>query len=291
MNALLNFSHVFASHPLTRHAQLAAWLRLAAWFVKSRLNDSVDVPWVGGQHLIVRRGMTGATGNVYLGLHEFMGMALTLHFLRAGDLALDIGANAGSYTVLSSGVCRAETWAFEPDPEALRNLERNVKVNDLGTLVRIIPCALGPAEGTVLFTRGEDATNRVVSSGGANVRLVRQRALDEVLGGRTPIMMKLDVEGYEEQVLRGARNAFAGPSLKVMALEGTSPWVREQLAVHGFERAFYDPFTRTLQRTSNELAYSNGEWTPSNEFYVRDWEFVALRLRQARPIEVLGQLV
>jgi hypothetical protein len=49
-------------------------------------------------------GMTGATQNIYVGLQEFVDIMLTLHFLRKGDLFLDMGANVGSYTILASGV-------------------------------------------------------------------------------------------------------------------------------------------------------------------------------------------
>jgi hypothetical protein len=47
-------------------------------------------------------GMTGATGNLYVGLHEFEEMAFLLHFLRPGDLFADVGANVGSYTILAA---------------------------------------------------------------------------------------------------------------------------------------------------------------------------------------------
>jgi hypothetical protein len=43
--------------------------------------------------------MTGATGNVYYGLHEFQDMAFVTHYLREGYLFADIGANIGSYSV------------------------------------------------------------------------------------------------------------------------------------------------------------------------------------------------
>ena len=48
--------------------------------------------------------MTGATGNIYCGLYEFLDMAFLLHFLRNGDLFGDIGSNIGSYTVLATGL-------------------------------------------------------------------------------------------------------------------------------------------------------------------------------------------
>lgn len=58
-----------------------------------------------------------------------------LHFLRPGDLFLDIGANVGTYTVLASGVCGGKIMAFEPDPRTLRHLQRNIELNQLENLV------------------------------------------------------------------------------------------------------------------------------------------------------------
>ena len=83
--------------------------RFASGQLRSRHQGESLFRWIGGQRLAFQRGMTGATGNFYVGLHEFADMMLPLHFLREGDLFLDIGANVGSYTVLASGVCRAKT--------------------------------------------------------------------------------------------------------------------------------------------------------------------------------------
>ena len=82
LRALRTMRGVIASHPLTRNEPTRAWLRLVWWVVLSRLMGEINLPWVDGQRLIVRRGMTGATGNVYLGLHEFMSMMLTIHLDR-----------------------------------------------------------------------------------------------------------------------------------------------------------------------------------------------------------------
>src|SRR6185295_2090869 len=94
-----------------------AWRRFLAWQISSRLLPEVVVPWVHGLRLGARRGMTGATGNIYAGLHEFHDMMLLLHFLRPGDIFLDMGANIGSYSLLAAGVAGATAHAFEPDPQ------------------------------------------------------------------------------------------------------------------------------------------------------------------------------
>jgi hypothetical protein len=104
------------SHPLTCQLKLRSFARILKWQVACRLRREIIIPWISGTKLVASRGMTGATGNIYGGLHEFADMLFVLHFLRQGDLFLDVGANIGSSTVLASGVRGARTWAFEPDP-------------------------------------------------------------------------------------------------------------------------------------------------------------------------------
>ena len=58
------------AHPLNRRRQLAAARDFLAWQIGSRLvPGAVAVPFVNGARLLASPGMTGATGNVYAGLH------------------------------------------------------------------------------------------------------------------------------------------------------------------------------------------------------------------------------
>ncbi len=271
----------FRSHPLTGGAPSAAWRRFLAWQVKSRLAEEVIVPWIAGQRLAARRGMTGATGNIYTGLHEFADMMFVLHALREGDLFFDVGANIGSYTVLASGVCRARTAAFEPDPGTARHLARNVELNGLGERVTIHEIALGAQAGTVAFTVGLDTANRVATARQTNVRHVRQEPLDAVATGLSPMMMKVDVEGYEAQFFAGATATLKTPSLRAIAVETVTPEIENRLAASGFARAYYDPFSRTLADAPGAIAASNA-------LYVRDRSFIAARIRAATPLAIHG---
>jgi FkbM family methyltransferase len=209
-------------------------------------------------------------------------MMVTLHFLREGDLFLDIGANVGTYTILASGICRATTWAFEPDPETAKHLRRNVALNGLDTVVEVHECAVGSFDGEVPFSLGLDTMNKVARPGDDNVRVVRQKQLDLVVGEARPAMLKIDVEGYEENVLRGATNTLQNPLLQVIEVETVTPRADDMLKDNGFELAFYNPFNRRLCRKPTGLK-------SSNSLYVRDREFVARRLKEARRINVLGR--
>src|SRR5262249_35521370 len=149
--------------------------------------------------------------------------------LRKRDLFLDIGANVGSYAVLASGVCGATTWAFEPDPDTACNLKRNIAINDLDELVTVYELALGSSKGEVPLTVGKDTGNRVADVGEKNVRMVGQQRLDALMGEASQpiIMIKLDVEGYEEEVLRGAQALLANDRLKVIDLEWPKSRIRQ----------------------------------------------------------------
>jgi FkbM family methyltransferase len=284
IRALADMHRFFAVHPLTRNARLKAWWRFVAWQIKSCIAAELVVPWIEGQRLAVRRGMTGATGNIYAGLHEFTDMMLALHFLREGDLFLDIGANVGTYTVLASGICRAKTWAFEPDPDTARRLRRNLEINSLSELATLHELALGDSEGEVAFTVGLDTVNKAADAGVHGVRIVHQQRLDNLIGEQEPAMIKMDVEGYEEPALRGAQSVLTKPSLKLIELETVTPWASEMLESRGFERAYYDPFARKL------LVKPTG-FHSSNAVYVRDKEVVEQRLAAAKPVMVLGQSI
>jgi len=281
---LADLDRYFSTHPLTSHAPSGAWARFIWWQFRSRLQREILIDWVGGQQLAVQHGMKGATANIYVGLQEFADMMLPLHFLRESDLFFDIGANVGVYTVLASGVCRANTWAFEPDPVTARHLRRNIALNKLGTLVRVFECALGQEQGEIAFTVGLDTVNRIASSNDEKVRMTRLEQLDSLVGDAIPSMIKIDVEGAEEGVLLGANALLANPGLKVVELETVTVGSAEILNRNKFERAYYNPRTRQLDREPNALK-------ASNSLFVRDWPFVQSRLESAEGVEILGQRI
>lgn len=288
--ALARTGRFLATHPLTRERRLAAFGRFARWQVRSRLRPEVVVPWIGPTRLLVRRGMAGATGNVYCGLHEFAEMAFVLHLLRSGDLFADVGANIGGYTVLAAGVRRARVVAVEPGRRAQAALARNVALNRLSDLVRIAPVALGDAIGTLAFSTGHDATDHVSSRVTEAHERVPQTTADALFADEAPLAMKLDVEGYEAAVLAGGRAVLGAPGLRALIVELNGSGHRygfddqrthRTLLDRGFVACDYDPRTRGL--TTRHVR--SGE----NTLYVREADWVRHRLETAPPFTVLGR--
>jgi FkbM family methyltransferase len=271
-------------HPLARRQRRAALLRYAAWQIGSRLKTDVEVAWFPGTRMVVRSGMTGFTGNIYCGLHEFADMSLVLHALRPEDRFVDVGANVGSYTILASGVCGASTLAFEPDPQTAAFLRRNIEINGLGAKAAVYEMALGSVAGEVDFTVGQDTTNQVAETEGGRTRRVRIGRLDDLAPAPGASVLKVDVEGYEEHVLAGAQATLAHEALLAILTEGQGPAIVDQLARFGFERAFYDPRTRTLGREPVFDRTGNG-------LFVRGRDALQARLSAAPERELFGQPV
>lgn len=250
--ALWRSFHFIANHPLSSQRPVAAYWRYARWQVESRIRDEVVFEWIEGSKLVARNGMAGATGNIYCGLHEFVDMAFLLHLLRPSDLFVDVGANIGSYTVLASAVCGARSIAIEPDPGTMQSLKKNVAINDIGDRVKLIEAAAGASAGMVAFTIGQDSTNHVADHGKAATRQVPLRTLDEILAGEAPTLIKMDVEGYEAEVVSGALDALGASSLMAVICETVDPMIRSVMADRGFVCTRYRPFERAMMFDAEE---------------------------------------
>jgi FkbM family methyltransferase len=279
-------------HPLNRRARLRALGRLVRWQIGSRLVPGrVLCPWVGGTRLLVGPGETGLTGNVYAGLHEFPEMGYVLHCLRPGDLFADVGANAGAYTVLAGGVVGASGGSFEPVPATFSRLVENVRFNGLDGRVRCRPLALGAAPGRVAFTCNQDTVNHALGPGESAATIeVEVSTLDLELGRETPALIKIDVEGYEAEVLKGAQGTLRRPGLHSLILELNGSGARygvdevaiaAELAQLGFRPFAYDPLSRDLRPLA--AAGSVG-----NTLFIRDEVLVRQRLREAPRVLVNG---
>ncbi len=280
---LVNTLSFITRHPLTRDRPFAALARFARWQLASRLNREVICEWIEGSKLAARHGMTGATGNIYCGLHEFADMAFVLHMLRSGDLFVDVGANIGSYTVLAAAVCGAEVIAVEPDPGTMIALKRNIEVNGIEGRVRLVEAALGAQEGTAQFTVGLDTMNRMATGADASVREVQVMTLDDVVGDRNPVLLKLDVEGFETEVFAGAKATLAKPSLIAIETESRDPVLVPQLSSAGFEEVFYDPMSRHF--------LAQPRWPQSNALFIRAQHECLARLGQAKKRHVLNHFL
>src|SRR5687768_15941867 len=203
-------------HPISSANRGAALSRYVRWQVGTRLLKApVMMPFVESTSLVCERSMTGATGNLYCGLHEFGDMGFLLHFLRPGDVFVDVGANVGSFSILASGVVGARTIALEPVAATFACLKRNIAANDLEKKVTSCRVAAGPARGSVRFSidRGpqNSAVDRTYAGDAEDVPIL---PLDEVTENKAVTLLKVDAEGSERDVLAGATRTLRHRALR-----------------------------------------------------------------------------
>lgn len=123
--------------------------------------------------------------------------------LRAGDRYIDAGANIGQLALAASMRVgpEGEVVAIEAHPEIHQYLAGNVALNQ-AVNVTVLSYALGAGPGEVAMTnRRSDDQNFVTEDGGLRVPM---RALDTLVTVRPTRLLKVDVEGCELPVLRGA---------------------------------------------------------------------------------------
>ena len=276
--------HYISTHPLASRNRWEAWQRYFRWQLGTLLLPyPVAMPFVEGTFLVAENGMTGATGNIYCGLHEFNDMAFLLAFLREEDTFVDVGANIGSYSILAAGVAKANVISLEPLPTTFVKLQRNILYNQLEDSVELHCCAAGATIAELNFSADRDTMNQVVADNytGKCIK-VPVRPLDDILGQKEAVMWKVDVEGFEPDVIAGARSVLRQKSLQAVLLEGSQPVVESAMLGAGFRRAHYEPFSRSLRLDTGS------EPQGQNTLWIKDLAFVQEKCRTARVLNVGG---
>ena len=264
-------------------------MRFLKWQINCRLNSfPIIYPYTENSKIIVWKGLTGATGNIYCGLLEYDDMAFLLHFLRPNDLFIDIGANVGAYTILASAEIKANTIAIEPIPSTFKILNDNISINQMQEKVKALNIGLGKEKGKIKFTKLFDTINHVATEIETDTIEVNISTLDLILSTeQTPALLKIDVEGFETEVLNGANNTLAQNSLKAIIIELNGSGQRygyDETEIHkkllsfGFKPFNYSPQSRQLKIIE--------KFGTHNTIYIRDKEFVENRIKTSRQIKI-----
>lgn len=171
--------------------------------------------------------------------------------LRAGDCVWDVGANVGYYTRLFSerAGLAGRVFAFEPSPVNFGRLR--TACAPLAN-VTLLHSGLGNADCKLRFQQGADdlgATSRIVDEDSEGVMVDVRTAMSVIEAGdaHIPNAIKIDVEGFEYEVLEGLGDHIKKPELRLIGIEvhfgilkaRGVPQVPEQieelLKINGFE--------------------------------------------------------
>lgn len=242
-------------HPANKRRRGRVLGLYLAWQLWERL---VRRPWtirLGDAHrLRLYPHSCSAALVLYLRMPEYEEMAFVRAYLRPGDLFVDVGANVGVYSLWAAETEAVSVLAFEPSSLAYRRALENVELNDLHDRVRLLNKAVGAEPTFVHLTLGLDAVNQVVTADveavGTGVEVVEQTTLDgEVASRSVPAIIKIDVEGLELDVLRGARGVLARHRPALIIEANDVDGLTDLLAEIGYALWSYDPVPGLLSPT------------------------------------------
>ncbi len=158
---------------------------------------------------------------IYAHRWETAETAICQQYIKEGMTVIDAGASIGYYTILTSKLVGSKgmVYAFEPSPECLEVLRRNVELNSCAN-VQVVGKAVTDKTGHIPFylnphTLSSSAIPRTAEM--PQTIIVPAVALDDVVGDKKVDFIKMDIEGAETHAFRGmARIIKNNPDLKMI---------------------------------------------------------------------------
>lgn len=193
-----------------------------------RLRDGPQIELLPGQSVSLVTWL--------FGVDEPREVAWFRRLVPPGGVVIDVGANIGQYTLIAAQLAgpSGRVFAFEPDSVSAAALWRSIGRNDFGGRVELLRFAVAGRSGEARFKVQSDGTrSRLCPQGKGSCDLsettsVRTLALDDFVDERgldRLDFLKIDVEGADLDVLRGAERAIRRlrPALMV---EYEPDWLR-----------------------------------------------------------------
>jgi FkbM family methyltransferase len=189
----------------------------------------IAIPFAGGRMLYPAAWVNRYNASLLFALNQLFPERDLIEAALAGapdGTVVDVGANVGAYVLLARMATRARVVAYEPSPFACHVLQRMVAVNRLADVdVRLKACGArsgrvclqeginsyigGSVETGEVLDRDFEQRSRQTSNAFTTVD-VEQVTLDQDLASEDRIgLIKVDCEGFEYQVLQGARRLLA----------------------------------------------------------------------------------
>ncbi len=176
-------------------------LRLPLKLVPAQARMPILQGRLRGKKWVVGSGVHG----YWLGSYEYKKQQVLVKMIREGDVAFDIGAHVGFYTLLASMLVgpSGRVYAFEPLPRNLLYLREHLRLNHISN-VTVLEAAVSDRCGVTRFEEGASSfAGCIAANGSFQVETV---CLDELVPGKIPppACIKVDAEGAEMLILSGA---------------------------------------------------------------------------------------
>lgn len=170
--------------------------------------------------------------SIYLGTFEPLESAYVKNYLKEGMTFVDVGANVGYYTLLAASLVgrNGHVIAFEPSPYAFSKLTETVCTNNIPQVYAVCAGLSDEDCERQLFIpkRSGNHTPTMVSNAGGRPLCVTVWKLDDYLDEHAidhVDFMKIDVEGFEPNVIRGAKKYLEHRKIHAILCEFNQEWL------------------------------------------------------------------
>jgi len=236
-----------ATHSQASGHRLSAVARLCMWQLWRKLPGAGAIAQLSdGARLWCPPWSHLAAAWLSVGDHEAE-LPFVRALLRPEDGFVDVGANIGVYSIVAA-LRGARVLAFEPNGTAREMLTANLALNQIEDRVRVLSFALADFTGEARFTTDLESSNHLDIEPEAKGEMVEVRELDALIEpGDRVTLIKIDAEGFDEAVLRGARRALERERPVVIA----ETWagaesLRRFLSTLGYDFFLYERELRSI---------------------------------------------
>lgn len=217
-----------------------ALLLYALWQCINALHlfpSTLRVSTSDGRIVAKKMALEGGTKLYTQGMYDYNNMQL-VKLLAAGGLSplLDIGANLGLYSLLATEAPQVCAIAFEPHPHTFKVLQEQIALNSR-TSITPVNLAVSDTPGSVAFTddAGSSVNHIVEQATGTGLIQVQACRIDDFCReqGVRPLLVKMDVEGFELGALRGFGDLLSQVQVLLIEISKHHSQVHELLTQHG----------------------------------------------------------
>ena len=212
--------------PFNKQRPIFALWRFACWKIIRifKLRNLSYSLW-GNKKIILNYDSFQSMWIMYNYIVDWEEFNLIKRFLKEGDTAFDIGANMGFYTIwFSKFIKNGHIHSFEPDERNYERLCKNIEINRMTKLITAHKKAVSDVNDTILFSKGLDGENHILTGEGKNLETVRLEAITlDSFCFKSNVenidYLKIDVEGFETSVLLGGAEMFRQKRIAIVQLE------------------------------------------------------------------------
>ena len=176
--------------------------------------------WVNNIKYYLMIGDSCLISNCYFYIDDYEEISFMINYLDKDETFVDIGSNHGNYTLLSSCIVGCKTISVEPIKSTLNRLKMNLNLNNCKNVI-LRQVGISDKEGELAFSNDLGECNKVIENEtNQPTESVKVITLDKLLSKEKNIsMIKIDVEGYEKNILLGGAKSLKNKKLDVIQIE------------------------------------------------------------------------